>query len=1277
MRIAYNFSLLICILILIINCKRTDKQDESQIEVKKISQQNFENKLIDALEASDTTKVVELIKNNRYKFGPLLKQLYISFLKNKIKDENEEAIKNLSRARWLSSLYQNLFEDDYYQQRVLLFQNWTNEQKQEKLDADSLNEQAARFFEAKNYESADTLNQDALRIYQDLNDLENEAYTFNSLGFNNLRMKNFELADIYFKSSLNINRQLGLKPAIMINYDNLGELYNAKQNFSEALNYFQKALDMAEEIGDENFTGKQWMKLGYTYRKLENHKEAYDCLQKAFQIAQSMNDLNLQATTLLNLGAVYNDQSQFEKAVEAWEEALEIARKIKERSKEGILLSNLSVAYRSLGRYDESIKTLKEAIKLNRETGNRWTEGNSLRELGVNLYLKGKPDSAIFYWQQSLKIFKDIPDTTMIGHLNGIIGIYYKNIGQPYEALSYYNQALKLVRIAKNEREEANILCNIANVYTDLLAEYAKAEEIYKEALEIKLRLGQLHFAGAITANLATCHKYRGNYQEAIEHYFEALKIAKETHYRSGEATYLSNIGSIYMEVGNYQEATSYYRNALIIFQEIGEIKPEVEVLMNLGTNYFNHNKVDSAFVNYKKALDLAKKIGHKEFESEMYYYIGEAYIKQGENYKALEYYQKAFKMIEETKDLRAEGKCFTALGDVYYKLQNYTKALTNYQNGLDIGQKIGSPEGIWKAYYGLGKVSENIGNDEDAEKNYKYAIETIEGIRAKLQAKSLKGTFLENKIDVYYAMINLLLKMGHDEEAHQYYERSKARSFLDILSTGRINITEGISPERLKRKNELELELNTVQQDLVNEYSKSETEQNKKQIASLEGRLKKARQQYDELLQEIELNHPRYATLTGATEPLSLKQIQQKVIQPGTFFIEYLVGENQTITWVIGKNSFVYEKLDLKREDLEKMVTDLLQPFRDVKEGKIKNLANVGFDPKLAQQLYLQIFQPVEKHLQKDSHLIIVPDGILHYLPFEALVTEIEKKQFDRNIIFSRYENAQYLVERYAISYSPSASVLNPELLKQDKSTKGRGKLLAFGNPDFGRAREELKMVKDEKEEDISNYYALVSRSSRGGIFDQLPKSEEEVKAIAGILKPSLLYIGKDAKEETFKEKSDDFANIHLATHCILEETQPMYSRIVFAQDDDPTEDGFLHTYEVFNLKLNADLVTLGACETGLGKLSRGEGLIGLTRAFMYAGTPSVVVSLWSVDESTAELMTYFYQNLKAGMRKMEALRQAKIKLLSSRGKFATEQEFSFAQPYLWAPFVLIGKSK
>ncbi|NOZ60255.1 MAG: CHAT domain-containing protein, partial [Calditrichaeota bacterium] len=348
-----------------------------------------------------------------------------------------------------------------------------------------------------------------------------------------------------------------------------------------------------------------------------------------------------------------------------------------------------------------------------------------------------------------------------------------------------------------------------------------------------------------------------------------------------------------------------------------------------------------------------------------------------------------------------------------------------------------------------------------------------------------------------------------------------------------------------------------------------------------------------------------------------------------------------------------------------------LLQPFKDVKEGRIKNFADIYFDLKLAQKLYDTIFKPIKPYLKNNKQLIIIPDDVLYYLPFEVLVTQIEKKKFDRKIIFSHYQNGHFLVEQYSMSYAPSATVLEPDLLERRQRPENE-RLLAFGNPDFGRATE---MAIQKNGDQGSDLFSLLFRSSRGLIFSPLPKTEQEIKSIVKIIQPSVYYLEQDAKEETFKQEASKYSIIHLATHCIVDETQPMYSRIVFAQDNDPSEDGFLNTYEVFNLKLNAGLVNLSACETGLGKLSRGEGIIGLTHAFMYAGASSVLVSLWSVSESTADLMKYFYLNLKSGMSKSQSLQQAKLKMIKTAGRFKNGQRLSFANPFLWAPFVLVGE--
>ena len=1017
--------------------------------------------------------------------------------------------------------------------------------------------------------------------------------------------------------------------------------------------------------------------LAKLYQQHYNDRIFFDQIElyKNWQPAEQA--LFLKGDSLINFGVKLAQQGKLPDAMAQWRESVAIFNQIQDRFSLPSPLKNIALAHRYLGRYRESSDTLGIAIELAKKTKNKNSEADIMREFGTISHITGNTKAAFDYWQQATKIYEALRDTSALGIIMNHFGIYYRNLGQPEQALSYYQRALELDRAIKNEPEEGNVLNSIGNIYMDSYADYEKARTYFEPALEIKTRHKEHFHVSYLLGNIGISYKNQGDYAKGLEYFFNALQVAREIGNVNAIAKQLSDIAGSYVDLGMSAEAIPYYEHALDTLRRIGNKKGESETLRNLGETYKGMGDYSKASNYYRLAMAIAQKSEFRGQEALLHRCLADI-ESQLKNYpKALQLYEKALAMSRQINEKREQGTVHIQRGELFRAKKEYERALNSYREGLKIASEINSPEGIWQAQYGIGNVLDKLNRQEEAFQAYQQAIETIEAMREKLKAKSYKESFMEQKIQVYEAMINLLLKMGKDQDAHHYLERSKARSFLDILSTGKINITEGISPERLKRMNELERELNTVQRDLVNEYSKGENERDKGQIVSLDNRLKKARQQYNELLQQIELNHPRYATLTGVTEPLTLKQIQQRVIQPGTLLIEYLVGADHTIVWVIGKNSFVHEKINVKRADLEKMVTELLQPFRDVKEGKIKNLANVGFDLKLANQLYQQIFQPIEKYLQQDNHLIIVPDGILHYLPYEALVTEIEKKPFDRNIIFSRYENAHYLVEKYALSYSSSASVLDAKLFGGDKKVKQAGQLLAFGNPDFSRARETITAAKNEKAPALSNYFSLLSRPTRGGMFEQLPRAEEEVRAIAEIFKPSLLFVGSDAREEHFKQKSGDFANIHLATHCIVEETQPMYSRIVFAQDDDPAEDGFLHTYEVFNLKLNADLVTLGACETGLGKLSRGEGLIGLTRAFMYAGTPSVVVSLWSVDESTAELMKLFYQNMKDGMAKVEALRQAKVTLMKSRDRLGGNVEFSYAHPYLWAAFIIVGKGK
>jgi CHAT domain-containing protein len=248
-------------------------------------------------------------------------------------------------------------------------------------------------------------------------------------------------------------------------------------------------------------------------------------------------------------------------------------------------------------------------------------------------------------------------------------------------------------------------------------------------------------------------------------------------------------------------------------------------------------------------------------------------------------------------------------------------------------------------------------------------------------------------------------------------------------------------------------------------------------------------------------------------------------------------------------------------------------------------------------------------------------------------------------------------LTENHGISYAYSASLLNPGL---QRTRKAGGNLLAFGNPDFGRKQGNAIV-------DWIRSLDSLKPILRGDGFEPLPNAESEVRGIAGLFQHPSVFTGREATERCFKENAPNYKIIHLATHHLTSDRQPMYSKIVLSQKADGGEDGFLQTYEIYNLQLNADLVVLSGCSTGLGKLSRGEGLIGMSRAFLYAGAPSLVVSLWPVDdESTAVLMKSFYAHLKQGMDKSKALQRAKIDMMRTNA--------SYADPFFWGPFVLIG---
>ena len=400
---------------------------------------------------------------------------------------------------------------------------------------------------------------------------------------------------------------------------------------------------------------------------------------------------------------------------------------------------------------------------------------------------------------------------------------------------------------------------------------------------------------------------------------------------------------------------------------------------------------------------------------------------------------------------------------------------------------------------------------------------------------------------------------------------------------------------------------------------------------------LAKSEQELDTFQVELRKDDIRYAAVQYAGA-LDQDRIRREVLEPGTALIEFALGEKQSYVWVLTPGGSISAALP-PRKQIEQRVEAYRKELALRPSALTVRTALVRLDG-LGAELYRDLLAPVESAFRDAQRLIVVPDGVLAYLPFEIIGRE------------------KRLIERFAVSYSPSASVLATLRDRLHGSAPPEKALLAFGDAVYAAAG-------------ARGGPAPVVSGERGFDLTQLPNTRTEVTGIRALFPAatSRVYLGAEAREETVKgEPLDPYRFIHFAVHGLYDEEQPARSGIAMSMSANSREDGILQVREIMRLRLRAEMVTLSACQTGLGKLLAGEGVMGMSRAFLYAGADSVLISLWNVnDASTAELMKLVYRNLTRGLRRDEALRAAKLQLM--RGPQST-----WRHPYYWAPFVLLG---
>jgi CHAT domain-containing protein/Tfp pilus assembly protein PilF len=926
-----------------------------------------------------------------------------------------------------------------------------------------------------------------------------------------------------------------------------------------------------------------------------------------------------QYSKLFHEAEEFQKNGEFEKAIEIFTQSREIAKNISDKEKECDALIKLGLLYWNIGKLKISSKYYSDALSLAKE--------NDLKSLEIRC-------------QNVLEIYSLYNQ-----------GKKYRSLGDTKKTIESFEKAISLSQSLLSKEHEEKCLRLLSSVYWKL-KDFQKFYALNQEALKIALILNHRIEQGRCLNNIGIYHKNLNNFSEALNHFGEALRIANNLKNLDDESAILNNMGNIYKNIGNYEKALEFLKRSLEIDKELGNPIYIAIDLNNLGDTFRNKglvsdNKEDLflALDYFKDCLELTKSSRQEEGELDILNIIevrvlnnlGSVNTDLENFYQALEYFQNGYQKAQEIQDLESIGMILNNMGIVHFNQGNYEESTQYYQKAIDLAQGLEGGQILWEAFFEIGNAYAKQNKIFEALKNYKNSIRIIENIRSQIKLEELKASYLgtDKRIEAYENLIHMLVtlhksdsELGYDLEAFNYLERAKARSFLDSLEVAQVDISLGINFKLVNREKEIMKDISNIYNNLlVTELSAEDKEKLHQELTEKENEL-------ETLKREIRSKSPDYADLKYP-EIISIKETQKRLLNSKTAFLAYIVGNQNSYGFAITKNDVKIFPIPVKSE-LQDLVTSHLQVITD------KDSFDFDSGKKLFQFLVLPALD------NKIKKIIFIPDDILHFLPFETLLTQQKK--------------SHWLIEDYEVAYAPSISSYREIVQRKNSaSSRQRSDILAFGDPDFG------SMESETNGEDIfQNFY-----SSNAFNFYRLKYSGTEIDRISSLFKQKRtdIFVREKATEEQLKNlKLDDYKIIHFATHSLIDDKKPARSSIVLSLNDNKEEDGFVQMREIYNLNLNADLVTLSACQTGLGQYIRGEGIEGLNRAFFFAGSSSILMSLWAVnDQATYQLMERFYTHLRSSEQIASSLRKTKLEMIASD---------EVSHPYFWAGFIVTGKS-
>ncbi len=926
--------------------------------------------------------------------------------------------------------------------------------------------------------------------------------------------------------------------------------------------------------------------------------------------------------------------------------------------------------------WQAAIEKYRTALEAFQSLGESGREYRALLVLGVAHESLEEKAVALEYFRRLLPL-AERGDLAVQAQALNRMGRLHLDLFENQKALEYMERSLALTRQRHDFLGEAAVLTNMAQVY-GRLGENRKALEQTERTIPLFRASGDIHEEASGRNALGRRYFVVGEYAKALEQFRQSLELRKVAKEGAAEGSTLSNIADVYGAIGEHQRALDYRQQSLALRKKIGDIRGVAVQLNNMGSTYRALGQFDKAMELYQKALliyreELRNRLGEASTVSN----IGSVYLDgpARDLPKAIDHFRQAIALWQSVEDRNGEAISTLNLGKSYAQAGERELALRHCTRALEMARSQGARSLLPAVLRQLAALARSGGDLAAASGHAEEALAVVEEVRAGIADPAQRASWLALVQGIYEFQVEVLMARGETAGALEWAERARSRSLLDTLAAAGLEIHQGVDPALLDREQGLRRQVETRSASHRKLLSSAHTPQQETAAARA---LETALGEHQEAVAAIRAASPGYAAL-AQPQPLRLKDIQE-ALDSDTVLLEYALGEERSFLWVATPEGVAPFEL-ARRSEIERAARrfqELLSARNRGVEGETSQqqrarLARAEAElPQAAADLSRMLLRPAAAHLSR-RRLAVVASDALQYVPFAALPAPGSR-------------DSRPLVADHEVVHLPSASTLAVLRRQFAGRRQAAGQLAVLADPVFDpedsrvsgvprAARSTAKRSSDEPP--VEGWQRSARAAGVSGSALWLPRlllSREEARAIAALAPPQARLLALDFEANRALAVSDRLAGyriVHFATHGFFHSQHPDLSGLVLSLVDERgrPRDGFLRLHEISALKLPVELVVLSACQTALGREVRGEGLVGLARAFMHAGAARVVASLWMVDDAaTSELMKRFYQAM-LGPRKLSAsaaLREAQAGLW---------RQARWRSPYYWAGFQLQGE--